>query len=78
MKKTELTNVRANIADVLKNRRKELNMSQTALADKTGMGIATIKRFESGRFWLNSKQLVMICHALNFLPDFKEHSKLAE
>lgn len=78
MNEQVLNEARNMIAGFLKNRRKELNMSQTALADKTGMGIATIKRFESGRFWLNSKQLVMICHALNFLPDFKEHSKLAE
>ena len=44
------------ISGFLKNRRNELSMSQDKLAELSGMGIATIRRFESGKFWLNLKQ----------------------
>ena len=53
------------IAGFLAQRRAELGMTQEALAERTGMGIATVKRFESGRFWLSSKHLLMLCHVLD-------------
>lgn len=56
------------ISGFLKNRRVELNMTQDELAALSGMGIATIRRFESGKFWLNLKQYLILCHHLQCFP----------
>ena len=64
----QLNTTRTKIAEAIQKRRSELGVSQAALADQTGMGIATIKRFESGRFWLNMKQYIILRSALK-LPD---------
>lgn len=56
------------ISGFLKSRREELGMTQQELAEKSGMGIATIKRFESGKFWLNLKQYLIMCHHLKCYP----------
>ena len=64
-----LNEARNLIAGFLKNRRIELGITQAQLAEMTGMGIATIKRFESGKFWLNMKQYVLLRNALQ-LPTF--------
>ena len=61
---------RQQIAAVIQNRRNELGITQAALAEKTGMGIATIKRFESGKFWLNMKQYVLLRNALQLPTSF--------
>jgi transcriptional regulator with XRE-family HTH domain len=53
------------IAGFVSNRRREKGLSQAALADITGFGIATIKRLEDAKFWPNMKQFVVICHALD-------------
>jgi transcriptional regulator with XRE-family HTH domain len=53
------------IAGFVSNRRREKGLSQAALADITGLGIATIKRLEDAKFWPNMKQFVVICHALD-------------
>lgn len=55
MNEKELLKARITISGFLKNRREELGITQTQLAEMTGMGIATIKRFESGKFWLIMK-----------------------
>lgn len=68
MTETQLNNARLKISFAVKNRREELGISQAALADQTKMGIATIKRFESGLFWLNMKQYVLLRSAL-MMPD---------
>jgi transcriptional regulator with XRE-family HTH domain len=60
MNEKELNNSRIKIAAVIQNRRNELGISQATLAEQTGMGIATIKRFESGKFWLNMKQYILL------------------
>lgn len=60
------------ISGFLKNRREELGMTQQELADSSGMGIATIKRFESGKFWLNLKQYLILCHHLKCYPFVSE------
>lgn len=54
----------------LNNRRNELGISQATLAEQTGMGIATIKRFESGKFWLNMKQYILLRSALQLPTSF--------
>lgn len=69
MDEQKLNESRKEIAAFIQNRRNELGISQAALAEKTGMGIATIKRFESGKFWLNMKQYILLRNALQ-LPTF--------
>lgn len=68
MTEEELLEVRKILTSHLKQRRNELNISQVALAEKTGLGIATIKRLENGMFWPSLKQYFIICKALNIVP----------
>lgn len=68
-----LLEARGLISGFLKSRREEIGMTQQELADLSGMGIATIKRFESGRFWLNLKQYLILCHYLRCYPFLATH-----
>lgn len=70
MTEKQLNESRQKIASAIKARREELGMLQTDLAKTTGMGIATISRFESGRFWLNMKQYILLRNSLD-LPEIK-------
>lgn len=70
MNEKELLKARITISGFLKNRREELGITQAQLAEMTGMGIATIKRFESGKFWLNMKQYILLRHALQLPVTF--------
>ena len=70
MTEKQLNETRKKIAETIQHRRNELDVSQAALAEQTGMGIATIKRFESGKFWLNMKQYILLRDALK-LPEIK-------
>lgn len=70
MNEKQLNDSRINIAAAIQKRRNELDISQAALAEQTGMGIATIKRFESGKFWLNMKQYVLLRNALRLPTSF--------
>ncbi len=72
MNEKVLLEARALISGFLQNRRKELGMTQEQLAELSGMGIATIKRFESGKFWLNLKQYLILCHYLKCYPFIEE------
>lgn len=63
-----LLEARGLISGFLRQRREELGMTQQELADLADMGIATVKRFESGRFWLNLKQYLILCHHLKCYP----------
>jgi len=72
MNEKVLLEARGLISGFLKSRREALDMSQQELADLSGMGIATIKRFESGRFWLNLKQYLILCHHLRCYPFLAE------
>lgn len=76
-----LLEARKMIAGFIRNRRIELKMSQEELAEKTQLGIATIKRFEAGKFWINLKTLLIICNALSmyfFLEEKDSEKELAE
>lgn len=55
-------------------RRKELGISQEKAAELSGLGIATIKRFESAKFWIGLKQLLILCHVYDcyFFVEDKE------
>lgn len=80
MNEKALLEARSLISDFLKARREELGITQVELAEKTGMGVATIQRFESGRFWLNMKQYLLLCHHLQcypFLEAVESKSELA-
>jgi len=66
----QLNEDRLKIAAFIQKRRNELGISQAALAELTGMGIATIKRFESGKFWLNMKQYILLRNALQLPTSF--------
>jgi transcriptional regulator with XRE-family HTH domain len=68
MNERVLLEARGLISGFLQNRRKELGITQEQLAELSGMGIATIKRFESGKFWLNLKQYLILCHHLKCYP----------
>lgn len=72
MNEKVLLEARLLISGFLKSRRKELGITQEQLADLSGMGIATIKRFESGKFWLNMKQYLILCHHLKCYPFIEE------
>ena len=72
MNEKVLLEARALISGFLQNRRKELGITQEQLAEMSGMGIATIKRFESGKFWLNLKQYLILCHHLKCYPFLEE------
>jgi transcriptional regulator with XRE-family HTH domain len=68
MQEQVLLEARQLISGFLVSRRKELGITQDQLAEMSGMGIATIKRFESGKFWLNLKQYLILCHHLQCYP----------
>lgn len=72
MNEKVLLEARNLISGFLKNRRQELEITQDQLAELSGMGIATIKRFESGKFWLNLKQYLILCHHLKCYPFLAE------
>lgn len=70
MDEQKLNESRIQIAAFIQNRRKELGISQATLAEQTGMGVSTIKRFESGKFWLNMKQYILLRNALQLPTSF--------
>lgn len=58
------------ISERFRERRLELNLSQQALADKAGVSLGTLKRFEqSGEISL--KYLLMLAVAINSTEEFK-------
>jgi len=65
MTEKKLKMKRMEIATSIRKRRKELKLTQNQLAEKSGMGVMTVKRVEDGRFFLNSKQLLVLCEALD-------------
>lgn len=68
MTESQLNKCRIKIAKQVQSKRKELGISQAALAKESGLGIATIKRFESGKLWINLKQYIILRASLK-LPD---------
>lgn len=53
------------IGAIFKQRRNDLNLSQTDLAEKCGLHYRTILRIEKAILWPNLKQYLKICEALN-------------
>ncbi len=59
-----------NIAASLKQRRLELNITQTELAEKSGVSYGSIKRFET-KYEISLSNLLMIAVVLNATEEFK-------
>jgi transcriptional regulator with XRE-family HTH domain len=64
----EINSKRTDIAQFFKNKRLELGISQRNLAIKCNMCEATINRMEQGKFWLGTKQYLLICDGLGIKP----------
>ena len=64
MDESILNEARGLISQRYADRRKEKGISQQKLADMTGLGVATIKRFEANKFWIGTKQLLILSHHL--------------
>lgn len=64
------------VAERLSQRRKALGMSQQEVADKAGLGWATVQRIEAGHFGPDFKTLMRLCFALDlyFFVEEKEAS----
>lgn len=60
------------IAGFILSRRKELNFTQQDLADRAGLGLATIQRIEGKKFIPDGKSLLKICYALDCFFFFGE------
>jgi transcriptional regulator with XRE-family HTH domain len=58
------------LGDRIKLKRKELNMSQSELADKVGISYAQIGRYETKDVQPPAKTLTAIADALGVSPDF--------
>jgi transcriptional regulator with XRE-family HTH domain len=79
MNEKVLIEARKITAGFLKNRREELGLTQEQLAEKCEWKQETISRIEAGKFFMNTKQLWIICNALNlyfFISPKEEDSDL--
>lgn len=63
MDESILNEARELISRRFADRRKNLGITQEQMAEISGLGIATIKRFESAKFWIGTKQLLILCQA---------------
>jgi len=72
MNEQVLNEARKIIAGFLRARRKELNLTQEELAERTGLGLRTVARAEQGKLWLGLKQFLIICKSLHLFPGIAE------
>ena len=59
-----------NLADKIKQQRKKLKISQESLAQKSGVSLGSIKRFET-KYEISLVSLIKIAIALGLDEDFK-------
>ena len=59
-----------NLKDKFKQKRLSLNLTQEGLANKSGVSLGSIKRFESSGE-ISFESLLKIAFVLNYLDDFK-------
>lgn len=81
MNEKTLEAARELISQRFAERRKELGITQEKAAELSGLGIATIKRFESAKFWIGLKQLLILCHVYEcyfFVEDKEANTSLAK
>lgn len=79
MNEKVLIEARKITAGFLKQRREELRLTQEQLAEKCNWHRETIARIEAGKFFMNTKQLWIICNALDlyfFMSPKEEESDL--
>jgi len=60
-----LLTARELLAGYFRERRLELGLSQAEVAERCGWKQPTVARIESGKFFLSTKQLWILCEALN-------------
>ena len=60
------------IAGFIVNRRQELGYTQAELAERAGLGRATVERIEGRKFLPDGKSLLKLCHALDCYFFFAE------
>ncbi|MCK6606496.1 MAG: helix-turn-helix domain-containing protein [Ignavibacteriaceae bacterium] len=65
MNEEVMNEARKLIGQRVKERRQQLKISQKQLAETCGIGLNTLIRFESGRFWISFKQFLPLIQALD-------------
>jgi len=53
------------ISTIIQTLRKKQGLTQPQLAEKAGLGVATIRRIETGKFFPDGNSLVKLAQALN-------------
>jgi transcriptional regulator with XRE-family HTH domain len=59
---------REQIAALFLVARRKMKLSQQQVVEHTGMGIATIRRFESGEQFINLRQLLILANLYEINP----------
>jgi transcriptional regulator with XRE-family HTH domain len=73
-----LKEARRLIGEMIARRRAALGMTQETLAEKAGVGIATVKVIEIGKFYVSLKILLKMCYALDLYFFFEEKESETE
>ena len=73
-----LKEARRLIGEMIARRRAALGMTQEELAEKAGIGIATVKVIEIGKFYVSLKILLKMCYALDLYFYFEEKESEAD
>lgn len=60
---------RTQIGKNIRNRRKELKMTQSDLADKAHLSVIHISHIENGTVNMSLEALLSVCHALRVTPN---------
>lgn len=60
---------RKQVGKNIRNRRKELKMTQAELAESADLSVIHISHLENGTSNMSIDALLAICHALNFTPN---------
>lgn len=75
----QLNEQRKKIAALLKRRRNYLQLTQEQVSEMSGLGIATLKRLESGKFWIGLKQIIIlsIIYGIEPYPPFSDQTAIS-
>ena len=69
---------RKRIAEILRDRRKELGYTQNELGSMIGVKQQTVQRIERGKFFISTKLLLLILEALQLSIVFRERGEEAD
>jgi transcriptional regulator with XRE-family HTH domain len=64
-----------NLIETITTLRKKQGLSQVELAEKAGLGVATIKRLETGKFFPDGNSLLKLAEALNCVLILKNENQ---